>query len=366
MNRKIRYAVAGLGHIAQAAVLPAFKHAGENSELVALISDDREKVEAMSREYNVKNSWSYDQLDEACKSGVFDALYIALPNDMHRDFTVAACNNGIHVLCEKPMAMNVAECLDMIDAADDNKVKLMIAYRLHFEETNMKAVQFIKEGKIGEPRLFNSSFTLQVREGNIRTQKEHGGGPLYDIGVYCINAARYLFQSEPIEVMSLMAQGNDPRFEEVEESVGAVLKFPGERLATFVCGFGSKDISRYQVIGTKGSITLEPAYDYAVELRYMLAIGDDEKEHKTPKRDQFAPELIYFSQCIIDDREPEPSGQEGLNDLCIIEALRLSAETRKSVKPGAEESNKKPDLRLVQQKPGVPKPHTLKVEPSSM
>ncbi len=278
--KKVRYAVAGLGHIAQIAVLPAFKHASEKCELTALISNDSEKVKKLSEEYNVSNSWSYDDFDQALKSDTFDALYIALPNDMHRDFTVKASNAGIHVLTEKPMAMTSKECLEMIDAAKKNNTKLMTAYRLHFEKTNMEAVNIISEGKIGKPRLFNSTFTLQVREGNVRTQSEHGGGPLYDIGIYCINAARYLFQEEPFEVFAVAAQSGDPRFAEVEESVSATMRFPGEKFASFVCSFGAFDVQRYEVTGTEGSIALDPAYEYAAELEYVLKAGDEVTRQK--------------------------------------------------------------------------------------
>jgi glucose-fructose oxidoreductase len=258
-SKKVRYAVVGLGHIAQNAVLPAFKHSSENSELSAFISNECQKIEELAKIYNVANHWNYLQYDEALASGTFDAVYIALPNDQHREFTVKAAKAGIHVLCEKPMAVTSADCLKMINAAHDHNIKLMVAYRLHFEKTNMAAVEVIHSGKIGEPRVFNSSFTMQVREGNIRTQKEHGGGPLNDIGIYCINAARYLFKQEPISVTAQAVSSNDPRFVEVEEALAATLLFPGDKLATFICSFGSADISRYEVVGTKGQISVDPA-----------------------------------------------------------------------------------------------------------
>ncbi len=299
------------------------------------------------------------------KSDTFDALYIALPNDMHRDFTVKACNAGIHVLTEKPMAMTSKECLEMIDAAKKNNTKLMTAYRLHFEKTNMEAVNIIAEGKIGKPRLFNSTFTLQVREGNVRTQSEHGGGPLYDIGIYCINAARYLFQEEPFEVFAVAAQSGDPRFAEVEESVSATMRFPGEKFASFVCSFGAFDVQRYEVTGTEGSIALDPAYEYAAELEYVLKARDEVTRQKTPKQDQFAPELLHFADCILEDKEPRPSGEEGLNDLLIIEAIQESCKTGKLVKVKTSGKASKPDIELVQQKPAVSKPKLINVKSGS-
>lgn len=365
MSKKIRFAVVGLGHIAQIAVLPAFEHATERCELTAFISDDSEKVLQLSKMYDVKKSWTYSQYEEALKSNTFDAVYIALPNDMHMDFVVKAAEAGIHILCEKPMALNPKECLKMIEAAENNNVKLMIAYRLHFEKTNMEAVEAIQDGKIGMPRIFNSSFSMQVREGNIRTQKEHGGGPLYDIGIYCINAARYLFRSEPIEVMAMTVKSEDPRFSEIEESIAGILKFPEDRLASFMCSFGSCDISRYEILGTKGKITLDPAYEYADELEYKLEAGEKEEQKKTPKRDQFAPELLHFAECILGNREPRPSGYEGLNDLLVIEALQKSATTGKAVKIEPVIEGCKPDETLIKEKPGVDKPKLVKVQSGS-
>ena len=137
----------------------------------------------------------YDEY-EACLAEV-DAVYIALPNSMHAEYTLRAARAGVHVLCEKPMAVTAAECQRMIEACRQHHVKLMIAYRLHFETLNLKAIELVRRGQIGEPKFFNSSFSLTVRDGNIRTKAELGGGTLYDIGVYCINAARYLFRAEP-------------------------------------------------------------------------------------------------------------------------------------------------------------------------
>lgn len=367
-KQKLRYAVVGLGHISQIAVLPAFEHADENSELTALISSDPEKLKTLSETYgiNQSNCYSYEQYDDALAKNEFDAVYIALPNDMHKDFTIRAANSGKHILCEKPMAPTQEDCRQMISAAESNQVKLMIAYRLHFEKTNMLAVEMIKAGKIGEPRLFNSTFSLQVREGNIRTKEDKAGGPLNDIGIYCINACRYLFQDEPTEVVSMFAQGTDDRFNEIEESCSAVMRFPKERLGSFSCSFGAKDVSRFEIVGTEGRIVLEPAYDYAVELEYVVESGKHTERHKTPKRDQFAPELVYFSNCVLTNTLPEPSGFEGMVDVQIIEAIRESALSGQVVKLGNRDLDQLgPDGKQIQQKPAIKKPPLINVESGS-
>src|SRR5687768_15384838 len=216
-QKKVRYAVVGLGHIAQVAVLPAFAHA-ENSELAALVSDDPEKLEKLGRKYRVETRFSYDQYDECLRSGVVDAVYIALPNHLHRDYTERAARAGVHVLCEKPLAVTEEDCLAMVRAAEENGVKLMVAYRLHFEEANLKAIDLVQQGRLGEPRLFDSVFTMTVKEGDIRLNpRELGGGTLYDIGVYCINAVRNLFGAEPMEVVAFSANNGERRFQQCEE-----------------------------------------------------------------------------------------------------------------------------------------------------
>jgi len=203
---RIRYAIVGLGYIAQIAILPAFAHAKENSELVALISGDKKKLKTLAKKYKVARTYSYEEYANCLESGGIDAVYIALPNNMHQAYTEGAARAGIHVLCEKPMAKTENECIGMIEAASRAKIKLMIAYRLHFEKGNLSATQMIKDGAIGEPRIFRSAFCQQVTPGNSRLREENGGGPLYDIGVYCINAARYLFRAPNLRRSLLIAQ----------------------------------------------------------------------------------------------------------------------------------------------------------------
>jgi glucose-fructose oxidoreductase len=326
-SKKVRYAVVGQGHFAQTAILPAFEHA-KNCRLTALFSEDASKLKKLKKTYDVEHALTYDQYDEFLGSGAVDAVYIALPNDLHCDYTVRAAKAGVHVLCEKPMAVSSEECLRMINACDEARVKLMIAYRLHFEEANMSAVDLVQRDKLGEPRYFQSSFSMQVRPGNIRTRAEHGGGPLFDLGVYCVNAARYLFQDEPMEVMAMSAsKRGDPRFREVDEQVAALLRFPRERLATFTCSFGAADVASYEVVGTEGRLRVDPAYEMDGPLRYELTVGGKTKSRKFKTRDQVAPELTYFADCIQSDQAPEPSGREGLADIRILEAIRRSADS---------------------------------------
>src|SRR5688572_18066158 len=203
-KRLIRYAVVGLGHIAQVAVLPAFGNARRNSKLVALVSGDVFKRKQLSEKYGVEKTYSYEEYDACLASGI-DAVYIALPNHLHCEYAVRAARAGVHVLCEKPLALTEEDCGRMAAAAREAGVKLMTAYRLHFERANLEACEVARSGRLGEPRLFNSTFCTPVEPGNIRARRETGGGVLWDIGIYCINAARSLFRDEPVEVQATTA-----------------------------------------------------------------------------------------------------------------------------------------------------------------
>ena len=362
----IRYAVVGLGHIAQVAVLPGFAHAKRNSALTALVSDDPQKLKQLSRRYDVPYCYSYREYDQCLREGYIDAVYIALPNSLHCDFAVRAARAGIHVLCEKPLAVTEQECRRMIQAADQADTKLMVAYRLHFDEANMNTVELARSGKLGNLRLFNSVFTMQVREEDIRVKAELGGGSLYDIGVYCINAARYVFQANPTRVSAGTVKGTDRRFREVDEMTTAWLEFPGNRLATFVCSFGAADVSAYEVVGTKGHVRMDPAYEYVGELGQDVIINRKNRSRRYKSGDQFAPELLYFSDCLLHDREPEPSGLEGLIDVAIVEALYRSAKTGRPVSLSLPDKKKWPAKDQVIKRPPIRKPQLVRVKSPSL
>jgi predicted dehydrogenase len=364
-KRQIRYAVVGLGHLAQVAILPAFANT-KNSQLVALVSGDPKKQYKMARMYDAPRLYSYDQYEE-CLAHDVDAVYIVLPNHMHRNFAVRALKAGVHVLCEKPMAVTSKECREMMATARDNKCKLMIAYRLHFEKANLEAINLIRRDRIGKPRFFSSQFAQQVAPENVRMTEpvKRGGGPIYDMGVYCINAARYLFGAEPIEVLATSASMKEPRFRHTEEMTSVVLRFPEERLATFTASFGAADIGRYTLVGTKGTLTADPAYEYAEGLKLQLKINEKTRNLDFPKRDQFAAEISYFSDCILKNREPEPSGEEGLADVRIVEAIYESARSGKLVHLPAFDKRRRPTLAQEIHRPAHGKPQTVKVESPS-
>jgi predicted dehydrogenase len=351
----LRFAVVGLGHIAQAAVLPAFRHARSHVELTALVSGTQAKLKQLCTRYRVKHSASYADADKLFDSGAIDAVYIATPNTEHTQWVIRAAEAGLHVLCEKPLATSVRDCERMIDACERNNVKLMTAYRLHFERCNLEVADLVRRKRIGEARFFDSQFSMQVKSGNIRLDSELGGGPEWDIGIYCQNAARYVFADEPTAVWATASNSGDPRFAEIPETVHAILRFPGERIANFICSFGAADRSRYEIVGTRGSVVCDPAYEYAEGLGYELTLGEKKQKKKFAKSDQFAPELIYFADCVRRNRTPEPSGKEGLIDVAIIEAIHESIATGRWIDLATPRKQQRPTLQQEIRRPAVPR-----------
>lgn len=367
-REKVRYGVVGLGYIAQKAVLPAFAHAAENSELVALISDSRDKLEQLGDAYGVEGRYRYDELERCIDEQQLDAVYIALPNSMHKEFVMRSFECAAHVLCEKPLALSATDCREMGRAARANKVYLMTAYRLHFDQANMESVRIIREGKIGAPKIFSSVFSFQVADQNYRLSAYMGGGSLLDIGIYQINAARYLFQDEPVSVQAQITYREDSRFSEVEGSCSALLRFPGERMAQLTCSFAAGDCSYFEMIGSEGRLRLEHAYEYSEGSQLFLQVGKRTTMRAFKQHDQFAAELLYFSRCIMQGEMPEPSAEEAEADLRIIEAIRESARAgNEIVLRGMPQRQARPDEDQIITRPALEDdPRLVDVSPAHM
>lgn len=352
--KKVRYAVVGAGNIAQVAVLPAFRHAKENSELVALISGDAEKREELGERYSIDTLGDYADFESVLEEARVDAVYICTPNTEHREFVVRAAALGVHVLCEKPLATSVEDCELMRTACDEGGVHLMVAYRLHFEAANLKAIEVAQSDKLGTPRLFSSFFSHVVRAGDIRRDPQVGGGASYDLGVYCINAARHLFGAEPSEVFANVIEKSG-----TDDTVTVLLKFPDDRLAHFCVSNSIAGVSSYRIAGDRGDLRLEPAFEYSEGNTHFLTIDGKTKERSFPKSDQFAPELVYFSRCILEDETPEPSLEEGICDVRVVEAILTSARTGKPVTLAPYQRRERPTPDQKIKKPPISKPKTV-------
>lgn len=363
----IGYAVVGLGWISQAAALPAFANATRNSRLTALVSGDADKRRGLADRYDLPESatFDYDDYDACLDREDVDAVYIAVPNHLHREYTVRAAEKGVHVLCEKPMAPSPEDCRAMIDACRGSDVRLMIAYRLHLDPAHMRAVELASSGAIGEPRAFNATFTEQVGEGNSRlVSVEKGGGPVFDVGIYCINAARYLFRAEPERVWATrITRKGDRRFEESEEMATCVLTFPAERHAAFTCSFGAAPVSAFRLAGTEGDLRMEDNAFHFQGDRELRLSGKNDAREAFPASDQFGPQLAYFSDCILEERDPEPDGEEGWIDVMLIRALYESMESGRQVEIAeAMARDRRPGPELARRLPAVEEPEMIEVE----
>jgi predicted dehydrogenase len=360
---KLKFAVVGLGEIAQKCMLPAFANAQESVELTALVSGSEEKLRELGDRYGVEELHTYNRYDELLDSGNVHAVYLALPNRLHAEYAVRALDRGVHVLCEKPLATSEEDCRRMLEASRETGAKLMTAYRLHFEEANLKAIECARE-RLGNLRYFTSNFSFNLQDlENIRLRGDEGG-PLWDVGIYCINAARYFFRSEPTEVSALCAASEDPRFAEVPETVSVQLKFPGERIASFVCSFGSEKGGAYEVFGTEGKLRLENAYELSGERELTVTAGGKTERTVFAAADQFAPQLIYFADCVRRNHQPETSGFEGWADVRIMRAVHESILSGSRVvlgpPPQALADKERPDLSQWIAKPPVEAPGVVK------
>ena len=304
-RRRIRYAVIGAGNIAQVAVLPAFAHARESSQLVAVISGDAQKRRALRERYALEHDGDYSDLEAILEQGRIDAVYIATPNTHHKEFALRAAAKGVHVLCEKPLAPTAADCRAIIDACAARSVRLMVAYRLHFEEASLKAMEIARSGQLGQPQLFSSYFTHVVREGDIRRDPSLAGGATLDLGVYCINAARHLFDAEP-ELVSAQVIERDG----TDDTVSATLRFPGDRLAQFCISNSVVGQSSYRIAGADGELRVEPAYEYVGELVHHLTLGEKTERKVFKRGDQFAPELQSAREQRPIELEPYARGRK--------------------------------------------------------
>ncbi|WP_406855688.1 Gfo/Idh/MocA family oxidoreductase [Alsobacter sp. KACC 23698] len=338
-KRKIGFAVVGLGELALAEIMPAFGSA-RMAVPVALVSGHEDKAKKVAAAYGVDADaiYDYDEFDEIADNEDIDVVYIVLPNHMHAEYTIRALRAGKHVLCEKPMAPTVEECERMIAVARETGRKLMIAYRLHYEPLNQKVMELCGRKELGAVKTFASSNCQDQKAPNIRLSNATAGGPLGDVGIYSINAARYVTGEEPVEVSAFAHQPkDDPRFREVPESVAYTMRFPSGALAHCDCSFGAAVDRRYTVHCAKGVIDMNPAFSYA-GLRLKVKQGEEAKgdardqELLIPQVNQFAAEMDHFAECVAEDKQPSTPGEEGLADMRVITALYEAIRTGGTVK----------------------------------
>ncbi|MBB5223148.1 putative dehydrogenase [Amaricoccus macauensis] len=330
----IRYAVVGAGWISQEAFLPGAAQSG-NSRVAAIVTGDVGKAGRLASFHGIPDVVSYADYDALLASDRIDAVYVALPNSMHADYAIRAAKAGKHVMVEKPLACTLDEAEAMIAAARDGGVFLMTAYRLHNEPGTLALLEKVRSGAIGRPLFFQSVFGFQSAPGNHRLKAEHWGGPLQDLGVYCVNAARHVFAEEPVEAIAVRHQpADDPRFAEIEATVAATLRFPSGGIAQFIVSFGAAPIDAYRVVGTEGDIELDPGYRFETATRMRLRRDGRVEETPFERVDQFGGQIAYFSDCIVRGEPPVADGGEGLADMRALLAIEEAALTGRPVAIG--------------------------------
>lgn len=331
-SREVRYAVVGAGWIAQAVFMPGVAATG-NSRLTAIVTGNAHKGQVLAERYGLarEHVYHYDRYDALLGSGLVDAVYIATPNWDHESYVQRALAAGIHVLLEKPVEVSV-ERAERIHAAAEQAslrgVRLMVAYRLHFEPATLDAIQRVREGQIGRPLFFTSQFSQHVSPQNHRAKHGFDAGPVLDMGPYPINAARNFFGAEPTSVYAIGTRHPEMQLGDFDDTVSVTLGFDGGRVAQFTVSYAGASLGAYQLVGEKGVLQMSPAYTFQAGLTQILKLGgDDPREHTFPAVDQFAGETRYFSDCIIAGRDPEPDSEEGLLDVRVTDAVRRSLET---------------------------------------
>lgn len=321
----IRYAVVGAGWISQEAFLPAVALTG-NSRIQSLVSGHA-RASDLARFHGIPEVLGYADYDALLASDRIDAVYVALPNSMHADFAIRALRAGKHVMVEKPLATTLAEAEAMVAAARTSGRFLMTAYRLHYEPATLQVLEMVRQGRIGTPRFFSAAFAFQAAAGNHRLQAGHWGGPLQDVGVYCLNAARHVFAAEPVAVQAMAARPDDPRFTEIDASLAVTLRFPGEALAQFFCSFGTHLSEHYRILGDAGEITLDPGFRFESTFRMTVRTAAGEEVIPCARTDHFAGQIAGFSDAIARGVAPEPDGAEGLADMAGLLAIEEAART---------------------------------------
>lgn len=337
VTRKLGIAIVGIGQLTLEEIMPAFARS-KYARPVALVSGHPDKAKRVAAAYGVPATAIYDYAKFAriADDPKIDAVYIVLPNSMHAEYTIRALEAGKHVLCEKPLATSPAEAERMIAAAAKAKRQLMTAYRLQYEPHHLRAIEIMTKRELGPLKLIHASNCQDTKAPNIRLSKALGGGPLQDVGIYCINAARYLTREMPAEVIAFAQRGSEPRFAEVPESVAFTLRFPSGVIAHASCSFGTAESRYCRAVAADGFLELDNAFAYRGLSLHLSRPGKarERVEAVIPEEDQFALELDHFARAVLDGKPVRTPGAEGLADLRVIAAIQESARTGRAVKLG--------------------------------
>jgi predicted dehydrogenase len=334
-GKRIGYAVVGLGSISQVAVLPAFAHS-KKAKLVAVVSGDKNKAKKFAQDFNAGEAYTYAEFSQCLENPQVDAVYIATPPGEHEKYAVAAAKAGKHVLCEKPLAATVKQARNMVSACHRNKVLFMTAYRKYFEPSSLALKKMITTGDLGRIDIIHTLFAEHRPLGDnspswLFSKKLCGGGPLTDLGVYCINTTRWLVDEDPISATGISWVREKRRYKEVEEGVAFRLDFKSGIVLQGTAAYSAAFSSFVHVHGEKGWAELGPAFAFEEERRLSGKIGGKWFDKTYEPIDEFVLEIDAFADCIREGREPEPTGEQGLRDIIIIDAIYRAVKERRTV-----------------------------------
>jgi predicted dehydrogenase len=329
-KNKLGYAVIGLGALSQTAVLPAFAHT-KRSELVALVTGDKAKGKSFAQKFDVKHVFGYEDFAQCLALPEVEAIYIAIPPGRNEEFAVAAANAGKHVLCEKPLAASVAQARSMVETCRKNSVQLMTAYRKYFDPATVRLKKMITSGELGRIDVIHALFTELRTFGDkspswMFERELSGGGPLADLGVYCLNTSRWLVDEDPASATAIGWARDPRRYAEVEEGISFRLDFASGLILQGTTSYSAGFSSFIHVHGEKGWAELAPAFAFEEERRMSGKIASKWFTKKYAPLDEFALELDYFARCVRKNKKPEPDGEQGLRDMIIMEAIYRSAQ----------------------------------------
>jgi len=329
---KVNFALAGLGSLSTNQIAPALMRT-QNARLAGIITGTPAKAAQWQSQYGIPagNIYDYAGMDALADNPDIDAVYVVTPNGLHPEHTIRAARAGKHVLCEKPMANTAADCEAMIAACREAEVKLAVGYRCRFEPHHRECMRLAREQEFGEIRLIEAGFGFRIgNPDQWRLDRElAGGGALMDVGIYALQASRYLTGEEPVVVTAIETKTDPIKFAEVDESVTWQMRFPSGVLANCTTTYNANGINKFRAYAERGWFGMEPAFDYR-GLRAATSRG----EFAFDPVDQFAAEIDDFASCILEDRESAVAGIEGLRDLRVIEAVYESIRTGAAVSPG--------------------------------
>ncbi len=333
-HKKVGFAVVGLGAIAKSSVLPAFSNSSK-AKLVALVSRDREKASQLARQFKADAAYDVKEYAACLANPDVSAIYIATPQGKHLDLAVKAAKAGKHVLCEKPLAATFEQASKMVAACRQHGVLLMTAYRKYFEPSALYLKKLIRDGTLGRIDMIHTAFSELHKTGVspawLLDAKLAGGGPLMDLGVYCVNTSRWLVDENPVEVSAQAWRHDAARFSNVEEGIAFRMNFPSGLVVQGASTYGAAPSSFVNVQGTKGWASLAPAFPFDEERWLTGKIQGRWIERKFPVIDEFAPELDAFATAIQTGSPVEPDGIQGRTDVAIIHAIYESAKRGKAV-----------------------------------